>query len=129
VAGVRRAFHWLHLIAGCLVVVGVVVQVYLAGAVLFGATDIDNHKNVGFMVHNVELAVFVFSLIAWLPKWDIAWSFLLAAVGTGQVAFSAADEWVGALHPVFALVVFIIAAVVVYRDLLSLGLMRKPAAL
>ena len=122
---VRRVFYWLHLVAASLVIVGVFVQVYLAGAVLFGATDISAHQDMGFLVHNLELAVFVFSLIAWLPKVDIAWSFALAAVGTGQVALSSADEWVGALHPMFALVVLVLAAVIVHRDLRGLGLMHK----
>ncbi len=127
-AVVRRIFTWIHFIAASLVVVGVFVQVYLAGAVLFDATDISNHQDVGWLVHDLELLVFVASLIAWLPKVDIAWSVALAAVGTGQVALTAADEWVGALHPMFALVVLAIAAVIVHRDLRTLGLMRKPAA-
>lgn len=126
-AGVRKAFHWLHLVAACLVVIAVFVQVYLAGAVLFGATDLDAHKDVGWLVHDLELAVLVFSLVAWLPRADIGWSFLLAAVGTGQIALTVADEWVGALHPLFALVVLALAAIIVHRDLRALGVVRHRA--
>lgn len=128
-AGVRKAFHWLHLVAATLVVVGVFVQVYLAAAALFGATDMGAHEDSGgIFVHNAELLVLLCAIVAWLPRADIGWSFLLAAVGTGQIFLAEADEWVAAIHGVGALVVLVLAAIIVHRDLRALGLMRRPAA-
>lgn len=123
---VRRAFHWLHLVAACLVVVGVFVQVYLAAAALFGATDMDAHEATGgIFVHNAELLVLVLALIAWLPKADILWSAVLAAVGTVQVFLAEADRWVAAFHGAGALVVLILASIIAHRDLRALGLVRR----
>ena len=120
----RRVFHWLHLIAACLVVAGVFLQVYLAAGQLFGTDSLDDHQDTGWLVHNFEIAVFLTALLAWLPRADIGWSFLLAALGTGQILLSGAERWVGAIHGVGALVVLILASIIVHRDLRGLGLKR-----
>lgn len=119
----RRIAHWIHLVAATLVVAGVVVQVYLAAGQLFGADSLDDHQDVGWVVHNLELLVFVAALAAWLPREDLAWSFALALVGTLQIVpFTGQEEWVGAIHGAGALAVFAIAAVVAHRS--SRALMR-----
>lgn len=125
----RRVFHWLHFVAACLVVLGVFVQVYLATGQLFGTDSLDHHRDLGWMVHNVELAVFVAALVAWLPRTDLGWAFALAVVGTAQILLAEADRWVGAIHGVGALVVLIIASIIAHRDVRGLGLRRgAPAA-
>lgn len=101
---------------------GVFLQVYLASGQLFGTSSLDDHQDTGWIVHNFELAVLVTALVAWLPRADIGWSFLLALAGTVQILLSGAERWVGAIHGVGALVVLILAAVVVHRDLRGLGL-------
>ena len=122
---IRRVFHWLHFIAALLVVLGVFFQVYLAAGQLFGTDSLDTHVDTGYMVHNFELAVFVTALVAWLPRRDILWSFLLAAIGTGQILLALADRWVGAIHGVGALLVLILASIVLHRAMRTLGLMRR----
>ena len=41
----------------------------------------------------------------------------MAVGGTTQIALSGAEKWTGALHPLGALFVFVLAAVLVRRDL------------
>lgn len=124
----RTTVRWIHLVAAALVAVGVVVQVYLAAGQLFGAGSLGEHRDVGWLVHNLELLVFVAAVVAWLGRRDVIWSFLLAAVGTVQVLLSDADRWVGALHGAGALAVFALASVVAHRAARGLGLMRGRAA-
>jgi hypothetical protein len=45
----------------------------------------------------------------------------LAVIGTVQVSLAEAYRWVGGLHPLFALVVFVTAAVIVRRRLAAYG--------
>lgn len=108
--------------------VGVFLQVYLASGQLFGTDSLDDHRDMGWMVHNFEVAVFVTALVAWLPRADIGWSVALVVLGTVQVLLSDADRWVGAIHGVGALVVLIVASIIVHRDLRGLGLRHGGGA-
>ena len=56
-----RAFLWANLILAALVAVGVFVQVYLIASYFFGAGQdaLDAHKNLGGIVHIVEVLVFL----------------------------------------------------------------------
>jgi hypothetical protein len=114
---VRASADWLHLIFASAIVVGVFVQVYLIGAYIFGAGQgaLDAHETVGFTAHGFEVLVFVAAVIAWLPWRDLLLSLLLAVVGTGQVALAGEHRWVGGLHPLLALVVFVLAATLARR--------------
>ncbi|HWH06798.1 MAG TPA: hypothetical protein VNT23_10250 [Gaiellaceae bacterium] len=125
----RRIAHWLHLVAATLVVLGVVVQVYLAAGQLFGADSLDAHTEVGWAVHTLEVLVFLAALAAWLPRADIVLSFLLALVGTLQITpFANQSEWVGAIHGGGALVVFALAALVAHRSARALTRARRGPA-
>jgi hypothetical protein len=103
------------------VVLAVFVQVYLIGAHLFGAGAgaPSAHKSVGFLAHSIELAIPILVFVAWLPRTEIILSIALAVVGTVQVSLAGAHRWVGALHPLGALVVLTIAALIAWRS--SLG--------
>jgi hypothetical protein len=115
--GVRAFGRWVHLGLALAVVAGVFVQVYLIGAYIFGAGQgaLDAHKSMGWTVHGFEMLVFLAALIAWLPWVDLVLSLLLAAVGTVQVALASEHRWVGGLHPLLALVVVGLAAVLAQR--------------
>jgi hypothetical protein len=116
---IRRGAAAVHLGLAVLVAVGVFVQVYLIGAYIFGAGSdaLDAHRTTGFTVHGFEVLILVTALIAWLPRADIGLSLLLAVGGTVQVALSEATKWTGALHPLGALFVLVLAAELVRRDL------------
>jgi hypothetical protein len=109
-ATIRRGATWVHLGLVGLVVLGVFVQVYLIGAYVFGAGDaLEAHRAVGFTVHACEVLVLVAALVAWLPRADLWLSLALAVGGTIQLSLaSAGDAWVGALHPLGALLVLVV---------------------
>jgi hypothetical protein len=113
----RRGAGWVHLALAGLVIAGVFVQVYLIGAYVFGAGQgaLNAHESIGFAVHGVELLVLVTALVAWLPRRDLLLSLALAVVGTVQIALASSHRWIGGLHPLFALVVLALAALLVRR--------------
>ena len=115
--GFRVGGRWVHVVLALAVVAGVVVQVYLIGAYIFGAGPgaLDAHKTAGWTVHGLEMLVFVAALMAWLPWVDLVLSLLLAVLGTVQVALASEHDWVGGLHPLLALFVVGLAAALVLR--------------
>ena len=113
----RRGAALLHLILAVLISNAVCVQVYLIGAYIFGAGRgaLEAHTSVGWSTHTAEMVLFLAALVAWLPRTDVLLSFLLVAIGTAQVTLAGSVAWVGALHPLLALVVLVIAATLVHR--------------
>jgi hypothetical protein len=118
IRAIRRGATWAHLGLAVLIVAGVFVQVYLIGAYIFGAGTeaLDAHRSVGFTVHGFEVLILVAALVAWLPRADLGLSLLMAVGGTVQLALSGAERWTGALHPLGALFVLVLAAELVRRD-------------
>ncbi len=118
-AALRRGAAWLHLALALAIALGVFVQVYLIGAYIFGAGSaaLDAHTTVGFTVHALEVLLFLVALVAWLPRADAGFSLLMALLGTTQIALAEAHGWTGGLHPLGALLVLVLAAAIVRRDL------------
>jgi hypothetical protein len=116
-ATIRRGAAWVHLGLVCLVIAGVFVQVYLIGAYIFGEGDaLEAHRTVGFTVHAFEVLILVAALVAWLPRTDIWLSLVMAVGGTVQLSLAGADDaWVGALHPLGALLVLVLGWVLLAR--------------
>jgi hypothetical protein len=113
----------LHLALAVVIVAGVFVQVYLIGAYVFGAgVDArDAHKSIGFTVHALEVLLLLAALAAWLPRTDLSMSLALAAGGTAQIAFaSSTGPWVAALHPLGALLVLTLGALLARRGVARL---------
>ena len=126
----NRAFLWINLVTAALVVIGVFVQVYLIASYFFGAGHdaLDAHKNLGGVVHIVEVLVFLSAIGAYWKRWgEIGLSFALAVVGTIQLGLADGHRWVGGLHGVFALLVLILASIVSHRAVRALGLERHAA--
>jgi asparagine N-glycosylation enzyme membrane subunit Stt3 len=115
--GIRRGASWLHVALALAIVLAVFVQVYLIGAYIFGAGQgaLDAHRTVGFTAHGLEVLILISALAAWLPRRDLVLSALLAVFGTVQIALAGEQRWVGALHPLFALVVLTLAAALASR--------------
>jgi hypothetical protein len=115
---IRQGAAWVHAALAVAVVLAVFVQVYLIGGYLFGAGTgaLSAHKSVGFIAHSIELAIPIAALLAWLPRRQIVLSVGLAVVGTAQVALADAHRWVGALHPLGALIVLTMAALLARRS-------------
>jgi hypothetical protein len=119
VAALRRGAAWLHLALALAIALGVFLQVYLIGAYIFGAGSaaLDAHTTAGFTVHFLEVLLFLVALVAWLPRADVGLSLLMALLGTTQIAFAEASGWTGGLHPLGALLVLVLAAAILRRDL------------
>jgi hypothetical protein len=115
----RRGAAWLHLALALAIALGVFLQVYLIGAYIFGAGSdaLDAHTDVGFTVHGLEVLLLVVALVAWVPRAVVGLSLLMALLGTTQIALADAHGWTGGLHPLGALLVLVLAAAIVRRDL------------
>ena len=116
-ATLRRGAAWVHLALVALVIAGVFAQVYLIGAYLFGEGDaLEAHRTVGFTVHAFEVLIFLAALVAWLPRTDLVLSLVMAVGGTVQLSLAGAeDAWIGALHPLGALLVLVLGWVLISR--------------
>jgi hypothetical protein len=127
-AGPRRVALWITLILVGVVALGVLVQVYLIAAYIFGAgTDALNaHKDLGNALHGVEIAAFIAGLVAWWGRWPrVGLALALPVVGTIQILFSSGDDWVGGIHGLLALAVLGLAGAVSHACRDDLGLTRR----
>jgi hypothetical protein len=114
---IRRGAAALHVVLAAAIAAGVFLQVYLIGAYIFGAGQgaLDAHRTAGFTIHGLEVLVLVVALVAWLPRTDILLSAALAIVGTTQIALASSTKWVGALHPLGALLVLVLVSAILAR--------------
>jgi len=110
-----------------LFLVGVVVQVFLAGMGLFELSDWTNHTNLGWGLGMLVLLVPVLALIAGAERRTIAIASLLMVAGMIQpeLAYARRENPVmAALHPVNALLVFWLSLQVARASIREL----RPAA-
>ena len=90
--------------------VGVVVQLFLAGLSVFGETDWDAHSQGGYTMVVLGLLIALAGLVGWIGATDIGLSVLLGVLALVQLVLANVDEdVVAALHPVNALVLFLLA--------------------
>lgn len=126
----RRVFIWISFVLCSLVVVGVVVQLYLIAAWIFGESGaLGAHKTVGgAIVHPAEILAFLAALGGWWGNWrNVAVSFSLALLGTIQVFFAGSVDhpsngYVHGLHGGLALFVAALAAWIARREGRTLGI-------
>jgi hypothetical protein len=95
-----------------LVVLGVLLQVYLIASYLFGADTLQTHKDVGGIVHGLEVLTLVAALFA---KQERILALTLAVVGTIQLVLADGHKYVGGLHGLFATFVLLLAAAILWR--------------
>jgi hypothetical protein len=92
-----------------LFVVVVVVQFFLAGVGVFGASDFDAHQGLGFLGTMVgSLLLLLLALIAWRDRVTTIGAvvlFVLAAIIQPSLA-TYEHPWVGAFHPLNGLIIF-----------------------
>jgi hypothetical protein len=131
--GWRRGFVWASFVLALVVVTGVIVQIYLIAAWIFGESGaLTAHKDLGGIVHPIEILVFLVGLAGWWGRWRyVGWSFGLALLGTIQVAFvgdlkSPGNGYLHGLHGGLAIFVAVYAAAIAWRESRALGL--RPAA-
>jgi hypothetical protein len=83
-------------------------------------------RHVVSTVHGLEVLLFLVALGAWLPRADVGLSLLMALLGTTQIALADAQGRTGGLHPLGALLVLVLAAAIVRRDLQRRRQQRLP---
>ena len=110
----RRGATRVQVALAVTIVALVIAQVYLIGAYIFGAGTgaLDAHRSVGFTTHALEVLILVVSLFA---ARDRLLCLALAVLGTVQIALAGGHEWVGGLHPLFAMIVLVLAATIAWR--------------
>lgn len=103
----------------------VVVQFFLAGLGIFGASSFEAHEQVGGILHGVTLLVLLLAIAGPRSGRDIGMGFALVAITTLQILLpETRDDAPGlaALHPVLALVLLGLAMHIGQRYL------ARPAA-
>ena len=120
-AGARRAVDMAYGYLAAFFVVGVLVQVYLAGIGIFGinstkvanATSLDPHRAWGTVLMVLSLILLILALIAWASRTTVIWTFVLALlVIVAQTALAAAGEnskWIGGLHALDGMVILLLS--------------------
>src|SRR5215211_5516151 len=103
-----------------LFLLGLLVQFYLAGRGVFGASSFDAHKDLGDALHPVTLLILILTLIARTTRnrVDIVLSALLLVLFEVQFALADFDHPnAGAFHPVNAHPLLGVGSALFHRDL------------
>lgn len=119
--GARRAADLAYGYLAALFVLGVLVQVYLAGIGIFGinsakvadATSLDPHRAWGTVLMVLSLILLIVALIARVSRVTVIGTFVLAVlVIVAQTALAAAGEnskWIGGLHALDGMVILLLS--------------------
>jgi hypothetical protein len=109
--------------AAALYFVGVVIQVFLAGAGLFKLTDWTAHTLLGWGLGSAPLLLLVLSLLARLGRGTVVLTAVLTLAAMLQPELAAARHEapvIAALHPLNALLVFWLSWLVARRSAIPL---------
>jgi cytochrome b561 len=110
---VQRIARPVHLVVAGLLVVGLLVQVFLAGMGVFSsATEFETHRQFGYTLTLLPVILVVTALVGRFGRWEA----IAAAVMFGQfilqsvlVAMRESIPQVAALHPVNGFLILLIA--------------------
>jgi len=115
---------------GWLVLALTVLQFFLAGLGIFGASSFSAHESVGYALHGITLLVLVAALLGPRTGRDIGMAFVLLVIATVQVylpELRGDAPAIAALHPLVALLILGLAAHIGSRYL-GRGAGSPPAA-
>jgi hypothetical protein len=106
-SGARRALTAATRVALGLFSLGVVVQVFLAGAYVFGEGDaIETHRGLGWGVHTLGILAFLLAIAGPRTRLAVLGTLGLVVLNTVQILLSdAGSAYAAALHPTLALFV------------------------
>ena len=114
-----------------LVLAGLVVEFYLAGAALFGVTTFQPHRTLGVALALAILLLLVVALVARAGRRVVGLAALLAALTVVQVLLPSLRTrlpWVAALHAVNAVALSLQAAAIVRAPGRAAPASRAPEA-
>lgn len=116
--GVRSIAGWVHRALNFTIVLGVPVQFYLAGAVLFGVTSIMPHRAGGFLLLLLALLSLTFGLIAGRNRTERGLAGILLGLLALQpvfVALKVTAPVLASLHAVNGLAILAVAVLIEAR--------------
>ena len=105
---VHRGLAWFTLVV-------LVLQVYLAGSGIFGATSFEPHRTIGYLLVPLVLLLLLMAFVARSSRRVLGLTVLLVALTIVQMALvylRASAPFVSALHPVNALALMGLTAVI-----------------
>lgn len=130
-----RLFLWISAIAASVVALDVILQVYFVTAWVFGEGDaLDAHRVNGIVIWAASIAVGISGLVAYWRAWGrLALSVALPVLAELQiVVVGSVDDtsenvsgWIHGLHGGLAILVFMLAGCIAYRDLKALGVRAR----
>lgn len=106
-----------HVVLASLFLAAVVVQFFLAGMALFAGQSWHAHVDTGYFAGLAILALPLLALAARLSLLDLFLAVSLALAAWIQILLPQTTPWAAAFHPLWALVVLGLAALVVRRAL------------
>jgi hypothetical protein len=120
-AGARRVVDVVYGYIAAFFVLGVLLQVYLAGIGIFGinstkvanATSLNPHRAWGTVLMVLSLILLVLALIAWASRATVIWTFVLALLvivaQSGLAAAGESNKWIGGLHALDGMVILLLS--------------------
>lgn len=120
-----------YAIASWIFLVGVLVQVFLAGAGLFKLTDFTLHAGFGWLLSAGPILLLVLALLARLDRRTTLLTVALMIVAIIQPELAAARHdypVLAAFHPVNALLLSLLAWLVAYRSIEMVRRGHRPLA-
>lgn len=120
-----RIALWSRIVLVALYLVGIVVQFIAAGYGFFDGT-FDFHESLGWtLMHAIPLLVLVATLVLWRGGTQLWLALALGVLGIVQPMLAAAGGSAGVVHPLNALVLFVLGQALLRRDLEQV---RGPAS-
>jgi hypothetical protein len=117
---VRKASRYAFLAVAALFAVGIVIQVFFAGLMLFGQeSGADLHRNTGWILHTFSYTFVLIPALARAGRKAIILGVVLSVVTFVQPLLPEARDTplVAALHPVNALLIFVLSLLLARRAL------------
>jgi hypothetical protein len=116
-SGRVRIGLWSRIVLVVLYLVGIVIQFIAAGYGFFEG-NFDFHEGLGWtLMHGIPLLVLIATLVLWRGGTQLWLALALGVLGIAQPLLAAAEGWAGVVHPLTALVLFLLGQALLRRDL------------
>ena len=119
---------WARIVLVGLYQIGIVVQFLAAGYGLFEGS-FDFHEWLGWTVmHGIPLLVLIATLVLFRGGTQLWLALALGILGLLQPILASAEGWAGVVHPLNALVLFLLGQALLRRDVDRVRARELPAA-
>jgi hypothetical protein len=120
-SGARGAVDGVYGYLAAFFVLGVLLQVFLAGVGVFGinatkvanATSLNLHREWGSVLMVISLVLLILALIAWASRGTVIGTFVLAVLvivaQSGLAALGDSNKWFGGLHALDGMVILLLS--------------------